>query len=48
MWSWGGGAPAAESAHAPHELSEMLQILDQTGAATFEDLNINMFNSNFE
>ncbi|XP_038207865.1 aryl hydrocarbon receptor nuclear translocator homolog isoform X4 [Zerene cesonia] len=57
MWAWQGGAagagagapgPAAEGAHAPHELSEMLQILDQSGSATFEDLNINMFNSNFE
>ncbi|XP_073957912.1 aryl hydrocarbon receptor nuclear translocator homolog isoform X6 [Choristoneura fumiferana] len=57
MWSWqgggggggaGGAAPGAEGAHAPHELSDMLQILDQSGAATFEDLNINMFNSNFE
>lgn len=58
MWSWqGGGAgvagvagvagAAGETAHAPHELSDMLQILDQ-GQATFEDLNINMFNSNFE
>lgn len=59
MWSWGGGggaggggagggaAPAGEGAHAPHELSDMLQILDQSGS-TFEDLNINMFNSNFE
>lgn len=55
MWSWGGGAggatggaaPAGEAAHAPHELSDMLQILDQSGS-TFEDLNINMFNSNFE
>lgn len=60
MWSWqgggtsgaggaAGGAPApTENTHAPHELSDMLQILDQSGAATFEDLNINMFNSNFE
>ncbi|XP_059050421.1 aryl hydrocarbon receptor nuclear translocator homolog isoform X2 [Achroia grisella] len=55
MWSWqggagaGGGAGAApEGGHGPHELSDMLQILDQSGAATFEDLNINMFNSNFE
>ncbi|XP_013191263.1 aryl hydrocarbon receptor nuclear translocator homolog isoform X3 [Amyelois transitella] len=57
MWAWQGGgvgaggaaaAPAPESGHAPHELSDMLQILDQSGAATFEDLNINMFNSNFE
>ncbi|KAJ0182540.1 hypothetical protein K1T71_001909 [Dendrolimus kikuchii] len=56
MWAWqgagagaagAGGAPA-EGGHAPHELSDMLQILDQSGAATFEDLNINMFNSNFE
>lgn len=55
MWAWQGGAGAgagaaggAEGAHAPHELSDMLQILDQSGTATFEDLNINMFNSNFE
>lgn len=53
MWTWqggaaGGGAAAPEGTHAPHELSDMLQILDQSGTATFEDLNINMFNSNFE
>lgn len=55
MWSWQSGAtgaaPAvgtAEGGHAPHELSDMLQILDQSGPTTFEDLNINMFNSNFE
>ncbi|XP_063821396.1 aryl hydrocarbon receptor nuclear translocator homolog isoform X2 [Ostrinia nubilalis] len=51
MWSWqggGAGAGAAEGGHAPHELSDMLQILDQGGATTFEDLNINMFHSNFE
>ncbi|CAK1602009.1 unnamed protein product [Parnassius mnemosyne] len=56
MWSWQGGAGVAvagvagagEAAHAPHELSDMLQILDQGAQATFEDLNINMFNSNFE
>nr|UVT84817.1 tango [Hyphantria cunea] len=51
MWSWQGGAAGAgpaEGAHGPHELSDMLQILDQSGTATFEDLNINMFNSNFE
>lgn len=54
MWAWqgagAGGAAStpAEGGHAPHELSDMLQILDQSGGATFEDLNINMFNSNFE
>lgn len=54
MWSWQGGAAGAagaggaEGAHAPHELSDMLQILDQSGTNTFEDLNINMFNANFE
>ncbi|KAL0901554.1 hypothetical protein ABMA27_006780 [Loxostege sticticalis] len=51
MWAWqggGAGAGAAEGGHAPHELSDMLQILDQGGATTFEDLNINMFHSNFE
>lgn len=30
------------------ELSEMLQMLDQSGTTTFEDLNINMFNTPFE
>lgn len=30
----------------PHELSDMLQMLDQGGAASFEDLN--MFNTTFE
>ncbi|GBP45715.1 Aryl hydrocarbon receptor nuclear translocator homolog [Eumeta japonica] len=58
MWSWGTGggtgagaatgAAPTDGAHAPHELSDMLQILDQSGPAAFEDLNINMFNSNFE
>ncbi|KAJ2947858.1 hypothetical protein O0L34_g9647 [Tuta absoluta] len=44
----GVGVGAGEGGHAPHELSDMLQILDQSGGATFEDLNINMFNSSFE
>ena len=30
------------------ELSDMLQMLDQSGTTTFEDLNINMFNTPFE
>lgn len=30
------------------ELSEMLQMLDQSGPTAFEDLNINMFNTPFE
>ncbi|XP_026462933.1 aryl hydrocarbon receptor nuclear translocator homolog [Ctenocephalides felis] len=30
------------------ELSEMLQMLDQGGATSFEELNINMFNTPFE
>ncbi|CAG9817011.1 unnamed protein product [Phaedon cochleariae] len=36
--------PAAQP--QPHELSDMLQMLDQGGAASFEDLN--MFNTTFE
>ncbi|XP_050666442.1 aryl hydrocarbon receptor nuclear translocator homolog isoform X2 [Leptidea sinapis] len=51
MWAWQGGvsgAGAEGGGQAPHELSDMLQILDQGGAAAFEDLNINMFNSNFD
>lgn len=54
---WQGAAQPAEatptatsSAGAPqsqqHELSDMLQMLDQGGATSFEDLN--MFNSTFE
>lgn len=31
-----------------HELSDMLQMLDQSGATSFEDLNIHMFNTPFE
>ncbi|XP_039961541.1 aryl hydrocarbon receptor nuclear translocator homolog [Bactrocera tryoni] len=30
------------------EFSDMLQMLDQSGTTTFEDLNINMFNTQFE
>lgn len=30
------------------ELTEMLTMLDQSGAPSFEDLNINMFNTPFE
>ncbi|XP_042220702.1 aryl hydrocarbon receptor nuclear translocator homolog isoform X6 [Homarus americanus] len=37
----GGGAPGAQP-----ELTDMLQILDQSGTANFDDLN--MFNTNFE
>lgn len=32
----------------PQELSDMLQMLDQSGAPSFEDININMFNATFE
>lgn len=31
-----------------HQLSDMLQMLDQSGATSFEDLNIHMFNTPFE
>ncbi|XP_069360212.1 aryl hydrocarbon receptor nuclear translocator homolog [Maniola hyperantus] len=60
MWAWQGGAVgavgavgapgagAAAEGHATHELSDMLQILDQSGGGAFEELNINMFNANFE
>lgn len=54
MWSWQGGAGQpgapehAQVHHQPHELSDMLQMLDQSGTTSFEDLNINMFNANFE
>ncbi|KAG5885715.1 hypothetical protein JTB14_022806 [Gonioctena quinquepunctata] len=41
--SSGSGPPPQQQ---PHELSDMLQMLDQGGAASFEDLN--MFNTNFE
>ncbi|XP_063929081.1 aryl hydrocarbon receptor nuclear translocator homolog isoform X2 [Zophobas morio] len=41
--SSGSGPPQQPQ---PHELSDMLQMLDQGGAATFEDLN--MFNTTFE
>lgn len=37
----GGGAPGAQP-----ELTDMLQILDQSGTANFDDLN--MFTTNFE
>lgn len=41
--SSGSGPPPQPQ---PHELSDMLQMLDQSGAASFEDLN--MFNTTFE
>lgn len=31
-----------------HEFTDMLQMLDQGASGTFEDLNINMFNTQFE
>lgn len=53
-----GAHPPHPAAHPhPHvgqgqpqgqEFSDMLQMLDQSGTATFEDLNINMFNTQFE
>ncbi|XP_037955350.1 aryl hydrocarbon receptor nuclear translocator homolog [Teleopsis dalmanni] len=50
------GHPSHGHPHTTHvhgqpqgqEFSEMLQMLDQSGPATFEDLNINMFNAPFE
>lgn len=54
--SWQGSVQTSESApgasgsgpppQPPHELSDMLQMLDQSGAASFDDLN--MFNTSFE
>lgn len=41
--SSGSGAPPQPQ---PHELSDMLQMLDQGGGTTFDDLN--MFNTSFE
>lgn len=50
-------APGGQHPHPhPHpqhpqqgqELSDMLQMLDQSGTTTFEDLNIHMFNTPFE
>ncbi|XP_037910547.1 aryl hydrocarbon receptor nuclear translocator homolog isoform X3 [Hermetia illucens] len=55
--SSGGGHPAVVVQGQPHvqappqqgqELSDMLQMLDQSGAPSFEDININMFNATFE
>lgn len=40
------GGPQGQS--QGQELSEMLQMLDQSGTANFEDININMFTPNFE
>jgi len=43
------GAPAVQGAppqQQQHELSDMLQMLDQSGPGSFEDLN--MFNTSFE
>jgi aryl hydrocarbon receptor nuclear translocator len=44
----GGGASGQGSGGPPQqqELSDMLQMLDQGGATSFEDLN--MFNTSFE
>ncbi|XP_025829068.1 aryl hydrocarbon receptor nuclear translocator homolog, partial [Agrilus planipennis] len=58
QWTWqssnqgsdSGGAGSSGSGQPPqpqsHELSDMLQMLDQGGTASFEDLN--MFNTTFE
>lgn len=58
QWAWQGSSQGSDSGGAgssgsgpppqpqPHELSDMLQMLDQSGAASFEDLN--MFNTTFE
>ncbi|KAJ1521143.1 hypothetical protein ONE63_002838 [Megalurothrips usitatus] len=40
------GAAVQGAAPQQHELTDMLQMLDQTGAASFEDLN--MFNTGFD
>lgn len=58
QWTWQGSSQGSDSGGPgssgsgpppppqPHELSDMLQMLDQSGAASFEDLN--MFNTTFE
>jgi aryl hydrocarbon receptor nuclear translocator len=45
------GQHPGQPGHHPQqgqELSDMLQMLDQSGTTTFEDLNIHMFNTPFE
>lgn len=42
----GSSAAGPPQQAQPHELNDMLQMLDQTGGAAFEDLQI--FNTNFE
>uniref|UniRef100_A0A1B0AAB5 Aryl hydrocarbon receptor nuclear translocator homolog n=1 Tax=Glossina pallidipes TaxID=7398 RepID=A0A1B0AAB5_GLOPL len=47
----GANVPGGQPPPPPHqgqEFSDMLQMLDQSGSGTFEDLNINMFNTQFE
>lgn len=58
QWAWQGSSQGSDSGGAgssgsgpppqpqPHELSDMLQMLDQSGAASFEELN--MFSTTFE
>ncbi|XP_017769795.1 PREDICTED: aryl hydrocarbon receptor nuclear translocator homolog isoform X2 [Nicrophorus vespilloides] len=58
QWTWQGSSQGSDSGgpgssgsgpppqSQPHELSDMLQMLDQSGTASFEDLN--MFNTTFE
>ncbi|XP_049814599.1 aryl hydrocarbon receptor nuclear translocator homolog isoform X3 [Schistocerca nitens] len=41
-----GGAGPGSHTHGGHELNDMLQMLDQGAASSFEDLN--MFSTNFE
>lgn len=45
-----GPPPPPGAQQGPHgqELSDMLQMLDQTGTNSFEDLNIHMFSTPFE
>uniref|UniRef100_A0A1I8NI81 Aryl hydrocarbon receptor nuclear translocator homolog n=1 Tax=Musca domestica TaxID=7370 RepID=A0A1I8NI81_MUSDO len=40
--------PGQQPPQQGQEFSDMLQMLDQSGTGTFEDLNINMFNTQFE
>lgn len=41
-------APNTNATNNSGELTEMLTMLDQSGPASFEDLNINMFSTQFE